>query len=189
MNYQKHYDALIERARHRVAEGYLEKHHVVPKCLGGSDDPRNLVMLTAEEHYVAHQLLVKLNPGNVNLVYAACLMSKSPIGKRMNNKLFGWLKRKLSEHQSEKFSGKVWTPEQNANRSKTVKRQWEDPAARAKKVANMLGKTWTAERRAAKSAAMKGKPGRIWTQEQKNKISQTKKKTFLQQQLLKEQNT
>ena len=187
MNYQKHYNALIERARHRNLQCYFEKHHIIPKCLGGSDDLNNIVMLTAEEHYVAHQLLVKLNPGNVNLVYAACLMSKSPIGKRMNNKLFGWLKRKLSEHQSEKFSGKIWTVQQNTSRSKTVKRQWEDPLARAKKIAGMVGKTWSAERRAAKSASMKGKPGRAWTQEQKNKISQTKKQAYLQQ-LLKEQN-
>ena len=188
MNYQKHYDALIERARHRVLEGYSEKHHVVPKCLGGKDNPENIVALTAEEHYVAHQLLVKLNPGNVSLVYAACLMSHSPVGGRFGNKQYGWLKRKLSRVQSNKFSGKIWKQEQNLSRSETVRRQWKDPEARAKKITGMTGKTWSFERREAKSAAMKGKPGRVWTQEQKDKISKTKKMAFLNQQLLKEQN-
>ena len=185
MNYQKHYDALIERARHRTISGYSEQHHVVPKCLGGDDSVDNLVRLTAEEHYVAHQLLVKIHPDNSKLIYAACLMSHSPIGERINNKMFGWLKRKLSKLQSEKFSGRSWTLEQNASRSETVKRQWADPAARAKKVAAMSGKTWSPERRAAKSASMLGKPGRVWTQEQKDKLSRTKKQAFLTQQLLK----
>jgi hypothetical protein len=195
VNYKKHYDALIQRARHRVLEGYSEKHHVLPRCLGGNDDPNNIVKLTAEEHYVAHQLLVKLNPGNPGLIYAACVMAHSPINKRVNNKLYGWLKRELSKLQSKKFSGRVWTQEQNARRSETVKRQWENPEARAKKLTGMVGKTWSPERRSAKSAAMKGKPsfmkgkpGRVWTQEQKDKVSQTMKMAFLNKQLLKEQN-
>lgn len=185
MNYQKHYDALIERARHRKIEGYSEKHHILPKCLGGSDDPSNLVSLTAAEHYIAHQLLVKLHPGEAKVLYAACLMVHSPLGGRVGNKLYGWLKNKLSKTQSERFSGKVWTHEQNLSRSKTVKKQWSDPVARAKKISAMAGKTWSLERRAAKSASMKGKPGRVWTQEQKDKLSLTKKRMHVTAQLLK----
>lgn len=33
------------------------KHHIIPKHLGGSDDPTNLVELTIEEHAEAHRLL------------------------------------------------------------------------------------------------------------------------------------
>lgn len=182
MNYVKHYGALIERAKARVAPlGYTEKHHIVPRCLGGSDEPSNLVRLTAEEHFVAHQLLVKIHPKNDKIVYAACLMSQSPHGKRVNNRQYSWLKAKLAEIQSVNFSGKIWTVEQNMSRSETVKKQWADPEARARKVSAMLGKTWSAESRAAKSASMKGKPGRVWTAEQKAKLSATKRNAFLQQ--------
>ena len=33
------------------------KHHIIPRHMGGSDDPSNLVMLTVEEHAMAHKLL------------------------------------------------------------------------------------------------------------------------------------
>jgi hypothetical protein len=35
----------------------LHKHHVIPKHMGGSDDPSNLVELTVEEHAEAHKKL------------------------------------------------------------------------------------------------------------------------------------
>ena len=70
MDYTKHYNLLIERAKNRLLECYTERHHIVPRCMGGSDDLDNLVDLTPEEHYVAHQLLVKMHPGEHKLVYA-----------------------------------------------------------------------------------------------------------------------
>ncbi len=33
------------------------KHHIIPKYMGGTDDPSNLVELTVEEHAEAHRLL------------------------------------------------------------------------------------------------------------------------------------
>ena len=33
------------------------KHHIIPKHMGGSDDPSNLVELTVEEHAEAHRKL------------------------------------------------------------------------------------------------------------------------------------
>lgn len=66
MNYKKHYDILIERARLRVKpDGYSERHHIVPRCLGGSNESSNLVYLTAREHYVAHLLLAKEKSGSL----------------------------------------------------------------------------------------------------------------------------
>jgi hypothetical protein len=35
----------------------LHKHHIVPKHMGGSDDPSNLIELTVEEHAAAHKKL------------------------------------------------------------------------------------------------------------------------------------
>jgi len=94
MDYNKHYYNLISRAKSRVLDGYVEKHHIIPKCLGGTDDISNLVILTPEEHYIAHQLLVKIYPNNDKLVYAAVMMCvKSPTHHR-NNKMYGWLRTK-----------------------------------------------------------------------------------------------
>lgn len=61
MNYKKIYDNLIETRSNQTLQlhDYYENHHIVPKCLGGSDDKRNLVKLTFREHYLAHWLLAK----------------------------------------------------------------------------------------------------------------------------------
>ena len=70
MNYQRIYDQIIDRAKERELQGYKEKHHIVPKCLGGSDDSSNLAELTAREHFVCHHLLTKIHPGNNKIFFA-----------------------------------------------------------------------------------------------------------------------
>lgn len=109
MNYTDHYNRLICKAKIRSISEYTETHHIIPKCLGGTNDPTNLVKLLPEEHYVAHQLLVKMYPNNYKLINAAvmmCVTSKYNIG-RSKNKLFGWLRRKLSTANRISNLGKV----------------------------------------------------------------------------------
>jgi hypothetical protein len=103
VNYIKHYNQLIDRSKIRNLDVYTESHHIIPKCLGGRDEPSNLVELTPEEHFVAHQLLVKIYPDNRKLLFAVRMMTISPIGKRTKNKMYGWLKRRMAElgHSSE----------------------------------------------------------------------------------------
>lgn len=102
MNYKGIYESLIERGKTRRLESYTEKHHIIPRCVGGTDNAENLVDLTPEEHYVAHQLLVKIYNGNHSLVRAATMM----IPNRPSNKMYGWLRRRFSEAQSISQSGK-----------------------------------------------------------------------------------
>lgn len=68
--------------------------------MGGDNSASNLVNLTAEEHYLAHQLLVKIYPKEYGLIKAAVMMSVNAGGNRPNNKLYGWLRRKHSESTS-----------------------------------------------------------------------------------------
>ena len=85
MNYQLHYDKLINRARNRKLEGYIEKHHIKPRCMGGDSSIWNIVSLTAEEHFIAHLLLVKIYPNHIGLITAVTLMITC--GKRQNCKI------------------------------------------------------------------------------------------------------
>lgn len=39
---------------------YYEKHHIIPKTLGGTNDVNNIVLLTGKEHYIVHLLLCKM---------------------------------------------------------------------------------------------------------------------------------
>lgn len=92
MNYAFHYQLLIDRARGRVLNGYRERHHVIPRCRGGDSSKGNIVCLTPEEHFVAHQLLTKMNPDDPKLTHAAMAMAKHVTGR----KAYGWLRRRFA---------------------------------------------------------------------------------------------
>ena len=38
MNPKKHYDKLIDRARNRTLNKYTETHHIITRCMDGTDD-------------------------------------------------------------------------------------------------------------------------------------------------------
>lgn len=70
MEYLKIYNNIIEKAKIRSLNGYTEKHHITPKCLGGSNKKDNIVSLTAKEHYICHKLLCEIYPTEHKLKYA-----------------------------------------------------------------------------------------------------------------------
>lgn len=61
--YTRWYFNIINFAISRDYNGYTEKHHIIPKSLGGSNNKDNLVKLTAREHYICHLLLTKMVEG------------------------------------------------------------------------------------------------------------------------------
>jgi hypothetical protein len=101
MDYYLHYEKLIQRAKSRILDDKKETHHVIPRCMGGTDDKSNLVELTPEEHYTAHLLLTRIYPTNRKLINAAAMM----IPGRPSNKLYGWLRRRFQDRQSELQTG------------------------------------------------------------------------------------
>lgn len=102
MDYSRAYDNLMTRAQERERpEGYAESHHILPRCMKGPDVAANRVWLTAREHYVAHQLLVKIHPGHHGLLYAAMMMTRRGRSQgRVGNRYYAWLKARYSESQS-----------------------------------------------------------------------------------------
>ena len=57
------YYSIVNSAMLRDNMGYTERHHIIPKSLGGPDDLSNLIRLTAREHFICHQLLTKMTVG------------------------------------------------------------------------------------------------------------------------------
>lgn len=93
MNYENIYSALILNAQTRnEIVGYCEMHHIIPKCLGGSNDVKNLVRLTAREHYVAHLLLAKIHGGP--LWHAVKMMGSIA---RLNSRMYETARQKHSK--------------------------------------------------------------------------------------------
>lgn len=176
MNYGMIYESLITRAQHRIdeSETFYEVHHIIPKCMGGSDDPSNLVKLTPEEHYVAHQLLAKQYSDNRKLLYAAAMMSVDRHGHRVNNKRYGWIKRRIcemgvSEEVKEKLRGRKLSPEharkiQEAKIGRTISDQGKENIRKSKTGEKnpMFGKDpWNKEK--------------SWSEESKRKMSESSK--------------
>jgi hypothetical protein len=89
MNYIKIYNSITTKAknlnRKKSKEQYYEWHHVLPKCLNGSDDD-NLVLLTAKEHFICHHLLTKIYPksSGIHLAYWMMHVCKSGNQLRVN---------------------------------------------------------------------------------------------------------
>jgi len=100
MNYKRIYESIVARGKERVIEGYKERHHIIPRCMGGTDDPINLVDLTPEEHFVCHQLLVKIYPERPRLIHAVVMMAGL---KHRRNKLYGWHRRRAMLPRKEQF--------------------------------------------------------------------------------------
>ena len=73
------YNSIIERAkkeeRKKGSGVYYESHHILPKCLGGTDIKDNIVLLTGKEHYICHKLLIRMYPDNHSLRHAYWLMA------------------------------------------------------------------------------------------------------------------
>ena len=123
MNYRKIYENLIisrhyERlcrdldwyqSRGSFNDHGFEVHHIKPKCIGGSDEPSNLIPLTPREHFIAHWLLAKIHSDNEKLVYAfhsMCRSNLSQVGRKENSKSYEYGRRMLAQVLSSKFKGK-----------------------------------------------------------------------------------
>jgi|GEM_PF-3362454 len=81
MNYARIYGEFIENRRLREPglTGYVEKHHILPRSIGGGNEAENLIRLTAEDHFFAHLLLAKIHGGAMwAALHAMCVGRKHP---------------------------------------------------------------------------------------------------------------
>jgi hypothetical protein len=92
MNYKKIYEQIIEKAkadiRKKSIEIYYESHHIIPKCMGGTNEHSNLVLLTGREHFICHWLLARLYPENVSITAAfwgMCNQRKQSVNRYITN--------------------------------------------------------------------------------------------------------
>ena len=92
MNYARIYAAFIDdrRAKQPQAPDYFEKHHIKPRCLGGGDEPENIIRLTPEDHLFAHLLLAWIHGGKL---WSAIFLMKGA-GRRSG----GWPVRRIARH-------------------------------------------------------------------------------------------
>lgn len=146
MDYLKHYNSLIGKARGRTLqkEVYFENHHIVPRSEGGSNDPSNLVKLTAREHFLAHWLLYRINPESSSRAHSFWRMCRGR-GKVLPE---NWITISSRVYEEARVAHSKAISKQLKGRKKT-------PEHIAKVVAATTGKKRTAEAKARMSAAAK----------------------------------
>lgn len=150
--YYKTYNQLIDKCIKMESEGYSEEvytevHHILPKCMGGTNDKNNLVRVPIKYHITAHLLLARIYPDNVSLVRAALLM--------ITRDGVHYSLRRSTSLRIQYKQAILRSPLKNSTREKM----------RAAK----LGKPLTEEHR--HKISMSGK-GRVFSEEHKEKIRQ-----------------
>lgn len=109
--------------------------------MGGSNYKDNIVKLTPEEHFVAHQLLVKMYPDNLKLLHAANSMTRSSKSQKRNNKMYGWLKKKRSEKMRKwALENNIRPPVRNKPHREETKRKISEGTKGRKASYSMLGR-------------------------------------------------
>lgn len=115
MNYKKIHDDLVNYCRNQVLAKnvYTEKHHVIPRSLGGEEGD-NIIVVTARQHFVLHGLLyfIAKRSGDIaerqKMAHAWNLMRADPTGRKdryINSRLFEAARKDLSERMSIVQSG------------------------------------------------------------------------------------
>ena len=135
--YIDRYNKLIDYARSSQVGGYLEIHHIIPKSLGGDDNPNNLIILSSRMHFLAHWMLWKAYDTD-ELAYAFWAMShqkKRGQEKRyskINSKTYALLKERRSKLISESNSKRWQDPSWAEKMSQKIKECKSDPLLKQK---------------------------------------------------------
>jgi hypothetical protein len=140
MNYKKIYNKIIENRKKNGVEGYSEKHHIIPRCLGGNDNEENLVNLTAREHFLCHILLVKMYKNESFEWYkmnnALIIMKCKSLGQQryFSSRLYEKLKRNFSSVMRLNQFGKnnsqyntMWIYNTETKKNKKIKKDEQIP--------------------------------------------------------------
>jgi hypothetical protein len=100
--YTTWYNNIIAKATNRKLVSYCEKHHIIPKSLGGNDLKENLVDLTAREHFVCHWLLTKMvcSPHKEKMIYAVWMMANQENQHQQRYKITGRIYESLRQKYS-----------------------------------------------------------------------------------------
>jgi len=113
MNYQRVYDEFIADRRAKesgLVKGTFERHHVLPRMLGGGNEAENIIRLVHSDHLFAHALLAEIHGGR--MISCAARMSGYTryIGKNARAK-YQSLRNKHAQNMSERMKSFRHTPE------------------------------------------------------------------------------
>jgi hypothetical protein len=197
MNYNSQYNALIQSRRQKgIPEGYIEKHHIIPRSFGGGNEPDNLIAMTAREHFIAHRLLAKIYP-NSGMTHAVWRMTCSNLTMKrfkVTSRVYEQLRKdhayRVSTDEESKIKkslaakGKKQTPDHIKARteSRLKNGSWFSEETKQKigdgnrgKIGTWSGKKIPAEYVEKRNKKRKENGNYSWSEERKIKFSESRK--------------
>ena len=166
--YKNWYDSIIATATHRILITYTEKHHIIPRSLGGDDSSTNLVELTAREHFICHWLLTKIHTGTEKYLMLNALQGMRRQNKnqqryktKITARVYANLKEEWVLLSSERIKGDknpMWGKHHTVEAKELIRQK-------------NLGNKITDEQRAKISASQTGKKRKPFSEEWKAKLS------------------
>ncbi len=143
-----------------VTEGYFERHHILPKSLGGTNSKDNLVFLTPKEHYICHLLLMRMTTGKAQLsmirAFNAFKMASRKNPRHLNSRRYEFART----HSIGKGNGTPMSAETKAKISakrKGSKSFMKDKHFEGQALQNIIAATRSEERCTKISQALKGR--------------------------------
>lgn len=144
--YTRWYNNITENAKSRHIDDYTERHHILPRSLGGTDNATNLVDLTAREHFICHWLLTKMHTGEARgkMINALYLMQgKNQYQDRyINSKVYETLRKEYAQYISKLNKGRVQPLDEKARQIAAITGRKRAPFSeewRSKMSASKLG--------------------------------------------------
>jgi hypothetical protein len=175
-----YYDIVNRAAARTLAQGsYKEKHHIVPRSFysrrsktgwlsGDSEDPSNLVYLTAKEHFICHMLLYRITEGLARYKMSFAL-KRFVYAKEHQQHMTSRKYQYIRSANAEQMRGKPCSPETREKiRQGNLKRSPPSLETRAKlSAAAHRRKGFTPE---GLVRVVESNKNRVWTEEMKAKL-------------------
>lgn len=181
--YNKWYQNIINDAKETPRRGYTEKHHIIPKSLGGSSSSSNLVALTAKEHFVCHRLLTKMTLGKdrkkmLCAVWAFIRCSKHQQRVHINGRTYSRVRSEFALALSQERKGKMNVGKQASAEARLKMSLASKGIPKSQLTKDRMKSAWTKrpDRSPAHCEALsKALSGRVLSEATKQKMSTTKK--------------
>ena len=174
--YTRWYYNIISHAKARILSSdiYVEKHHIIPKSLGGNNSKENIALLTAREHFICHLLLIKMTTGNacIKMKFALSMITGCKnIGEGRYitpyNRIYEIVKKNHRDAIQE-----YWTEERKQERALVTSNRKKNIKLSETHKANLRKKVWSVKAIQTRLdnclKAAEARKGSNWTKEMRN---------------------
>lgn len=176
--YTKTYMKIVYHAKNRSKNDgvFYERHHIIPKSMGGNNSKENIILLKPKEHYVVHHLLTKMCEGvnSTKMNYAFWKMNiryKKEGCISINFTTYEKIRQKQQQNMSKTMTGRFVSEQakEAVRKSNSLRVGEKHPLFGTKRPENVI--------EASRKANLGNKycVGRIFSDETKKKMSEKQK--------------